>query len=104
MKIMGSILSFTWQIFKYFFVPIVFIVGLVAILLMVYFLIFSFKGNRLPKGEHRVVKRSDFLRNLFTISLCGISRTFSIVILNTSDIRAALSILAVRVTVKHCNG
>jgi hypothetical protein len=65
MKVFGSILSVTWQIFKYFFVPIVFIVGLIITLLMIYFLIFSFRGSRLPKGEHRVVKRSDFLRNLF---------------------------------------
>lgn len=60
-----TLLKTTWAIFKVFVIPCVFVLGLIFIMLMVYFLVFCFRGYKLPKGEHNHVKRASFLRNMF---------------------------------------
>lgn len=59
------ILETIWAIFKIFIIPLVFIFGLVAILLMIYFIIYVAKGNRPKTGEHINVKRPPWWKNLF---------------------------------------
>ncbi len=60
-----SILSLFWSIFKFFIIPLVFIVGLVCITLMLYFIIYCAKGNRPKTGEYIRVKRSGLIKSFF---------------------------------------
>lgn len=65
MSVVLKILTTIWAVFKIILTPIIFFVGLVAVLLVIYFLIYTFKGKRLKKGQHNKAKRPGFLVNLF---------------------------------------
>ena len=65
MKSILTILKTTWIIFRWLFVPVVFLFGLAAILLMIWFLVYAAKGYRPKKGEHNNVKRPPLWKNIF---------------------------------------
>ena len=65
MKVIWTILKTTWAIFRIFIIPVVFVIGLTAILLMIWFLVYAAKGYRPKKGEHNIVKRPPWYKNIF---------------------------------------
>lgn len=64
-KVILTILSGVWQLFKIVIIPVVFIVGLIAIMLMIYFIVYCAKGYRPKKGDHVNIKRPPFWKNMF---------------------------------------
>lgn len=61
----STIFKTFWAIFKVFIIPLVFFVGLIAITLMIYFIIYCAKGNRPKTGEYVHVKRPPFFKSFF---------------------------------------
>jgi heme/copper-type cytochrome/quinol oxidase subunit 2 len=59
------LLSATWNIFRIILIPLATIIGLIVILVSIWFVVFLLKGNRLQKGEHNKVNRDKLLKNLF---------------------------------------
>lgn len=60
-----TILKFTWTLFKYILIPVIFVVGLIAIMLMIYFIVYCAKGHRPKKGDHLNIKRAPFWKSFF---------------------------------------
>ena len=60
-----SVLIMIWDVLKVLIIPVVFIFGLAAILLMIYFIVFVTKGYRPIKGEHNIVHRAPWWKNIF---------------------------------------
>ena len=65
MKILGSLASAFWLIFKWILIPIGVVFALIGVIVFCYFLGFYLKGERLLHGEHNLVKRKGFIYNLF---------------------------------------
>ena len=65
MKILGSLISAVWTIFKWMLIPIGVFFAVVGVVCFFYFGLDFLKGNRLQKGQHNTVKRKGFFYNLF---------------------------------------
>ena len=65
MKIVLSLLQTIWAIIKYLCIPVIFLIGLVVVLLAIWFLVYAARGYRPIKGEHNHVRRPPLWRNIF---------------------------------------
>ena len=65
MGILQTLLIGIWQIFRIILIPLATVIGLIVLLVAVWFIVFLFKGNRLQKGQHNRVNRDKLLKNLF---------------------------------------
>ena len=54
-----------WLILRYVLIPFFAFIGVICVLLVIYFLVFFFRGFRLKEGLHNNVKRPSFLKNFF---------------------------------------
>mgnify|MGYP004532802799 FL=1 len=65
MDIVLQLLKMFWLIFRAVLIPVCAVIGLIALVVAAWFLVFLCRGNRLQKGEHHAVQRAGFLKNLF---------------------------------------
>jgi len=68
MKIFTSLLKALWGLARLVLVPVVFVVGLTAIVLKIRFIIYVARGYRPKKGEHNLVRRPPLWKNLFYLA------------------------------------
>ena len=60
-----KLLNTFWQLFKIVLIPAGAFLALLFLLIGVWFVVFTLKGNRLIKGEHKHVERDRLIKNLF---------------------------------------
>lgn len=65
MDIVIKLLNGFWSLFKIVLIPLGGIVGLIFVLVLTWFIIFSCKGHRLIKGEHVHVVRDKLIKSIF---------------------------------------